>query len=151
MVYLFVVQFYAMLCVTSRQHTPIHASSESVRLLTLPTIRVYIWIWVCNIYCTLWRKVQVEGRKEWLIPILKQKLIKLFKYYFIRAGNLLIWFPSESLVYCPNMSNSLTIAHFLGATWANRSWSLIFGEWPEQFDHIAHFWWATWAIRSHHS
>ena len=41
MVYLFVVQFYAMLCVTSRQHTPIHASSESVRLLTLPTIRVY--------------------------------------------------------------------------------------------------------------
>ena len=31
----------------------------------------------------------------------------------------------------------------------NRSWSLIFGEQPEQFAHIAHCWWATWAICSH--
>ena len=36
------------------------------------------------------------------------------------------------------LSDSLTIAHFLWATWANRSWSLIFGEWPERFAHIAH-------------
>ena len=36
-------------------------------------------------------------------------------------------------------------------TWANRSWSLIFGEIPERFTHIAHFWWATWAICSHRS
>ena len=50
-----------------------------------------------------------------------------------------------------NLSNLLTIVHFLWATWANRSWSLIFGEWPEGFAHIAHFWWATWAIHSHRS
>ena len=42
-----------------------------------------------------------------------------------------------------------SFAHFLWATWANRSWSLIFGEQPERFAHIAHFWWATWAIHSH--
>ena len=30
-----------------------------------------------------------------------------------RAGNLLIGFPSESLVFCLKMSNSLMIAHFL--------------------------------------
>ena len=50
-----------------------------------------------------------------------------------------------------NLSDSLTIAHFLWVTWANRSWSLILGEQPERFAHIAHFWWATWAIHSHHS
>ncbi len=41
------------------------------------------------------------------------------------------------------MSDSLTIAHFLWAPWANCSWSLIFGEQPERFAHIAHFWWAN--------
>ena len=44
-----------------------------------------------------------------------------------------------------------SFAHFWWATWANRSWSPIFGERPEHFAHIAHLWWATWAIRSHHS
>ena len=69
-----------------------------------------------------------------------------------RAGNSLIWFPSEALVFCPKMSE-----------WAIHS--LIFGERPERFAHdwsfplgdlskllmVAHFWWAKWAIRSHHS
>ena len=84
------------------------------------------------------------------------------------AGNSLICFPCESLVVCPKMSkwaicskqqairsylvsdlsDSLTIDHFLWATWGNRSWSLIFGERLERFAHIAHFWWAAWAIRS---
>ena len=41
-----------------------------------------------------------------------------------------------------------SFAHFGWATWANRSWSLIFGGQPERFAHIAHFWWANWAIRS---
>ena len=70
---------------------------------------------------------------------------------FYRAGKLLIGYPSESLVFCPKMSNSLMIAHFLWATWANRSWLLIFVERPERFAHIANFLWAAWAIRSHRS
>ena len=41
------------------------------------------------------------------------------------------------------------IAHFWWATSTICSWSLIFGERPEQFAHIAHFWWAIWVIRSH--
>ena len=48
-----------------------------------------------------------------------------------------------------DLSDSLTIAHFLWASGANRTWSLIFGELPERFALIAHFWWATWAIHSH--
>ena len=67
------------------------------------------------------------------------------------------WFAqktSDSLIcsfLMSDLSNSLMIAHFLWATWANRSWSLIFGERPERLAHIAHFWWATWAICSHRS
>ena len=49
-----------------------------------------------------------------------------------------------------DLSDSLMVAHFWRASWANRSWSLIFGE-TEQLAHIAHFWWATWAIRSNSS
>ena len=47
-----------------------------------------------------------------------------------RAGNSLIGFPSESLVFCPQMSE-----------WAIRSkkWAI---------HSLAHFWWVTWAIRS---
>ena len=87
-----------------------------------------------------------------------------------RAGNSLIWFPSESLVFCPKMSEWAIfskkwvihsfahvwwakwvichIAHFLWGTWANHSWSLIFGKRNEQFTHIAHLIWAKWAIHS---
>ena len=99
----------------------------------------------------------------------------LFMNYCIttRAGNLLIGFLSESLVFCEkmndwailsknerllirsflvsNLSDSLMVAHFLWATWVNRSWLLIFGERPEWFAHIALFWWATWEIPSHRS
>ena len=64
-----------------------------------------------------------------------------------RAGNSLIGFPNESLVFCPKMSEWVipskkraihSFAHFWWATWAIRSWlpfflsdlseSLIFGE-----------------------
>ena len=90
-----------------------------------------------------------------------------------RAGNLLIGFPSESLAFwllrknvrmsdsltrfahllglVSNLSDSLMVAHFWWATWVNRSWLLIFGEWPERFAHITHFWWATWVFCSHRS
>ena len=63
-----------------------------------------------------------------------------------KTSNLLI--PSFLV---SNLSDLVTIAHshFLWETWANRSWSLIFSERPEQFAHIVHFWWVTWAIRSH--
>ena len=61
-----------------------------------------------------------------------------------------------------NLSDSLMIAHFLWGTWANRSWSLIFGERSEQIAHdrsfplrdlckwlmVAHFWWGIWMNRS---
>ena len=43
---------------------------------------------------------------------------------------------SDSLIrslLVSEMSDSLTIAHFLIATWANHSWSLIFGEPNERF------------------
>ena len=53
--------------------------------------------------------------------------------------------------FVSDLSDLLMVAHFLWATWANRSWSLIFSERHEQFTHIAHFWWATWAICSHRS
>ena len=90
---------------------------------------------------------------------------------FFRAGNSLIGFPSESLVFTQKRSNEqfaqktsdslirsflvsdlsdlLMIAHFLWAMWANPSGSLIFGERSERFTHITHLWWATWAICSH--
>ena len=45
-----------------------------------------------------------------------------------------------------SLSESLMYAHFWWATWANRSWPLIFGEQPERFAHIANFWWADWVI-----
>ena len=50
------------------------------------------------------------------------------------------------------MSDSLkkqaicSFAQFWWATWANRSWFLIFGERPEQFAHNTHLIWAKWAI-----
>ena len=47
-----------------------------------------------------------------------------------RAGNSLIGFPSESLVFCPIMSE-----------WAICSKKLVIHS-------FAHFWWATWAICS---
>ena len=56
-----------------------------------------------------------------------------------RAGNSLIGVPRESIVFCPKMSDSLTIAHLLWATWANRSWFLIFDKQPERFAHILIF------------
>ena len=85
-----------------------------------------------------------------------------------KAVNWRIWFPSELLVFCPKMrerairskkwairsflvsdlSDSLTIAHYLWATWANRSLPL--SDLSESLM-VAHFWWATWAIRSHRS
>ena len=87
-----------------------------------------------------------------------------FAKIFSRAGNSLIGFPRESIIFflklidslirsflVSNLSDSLTIPHFLWAPWANCSWSLIFCERPEQFAHIACFWWATWAIHSHRS
>ena len=69
-----------------------------------------------------------------------------------RAGNSLIWFLSESLVFCPKMSVSLKkmsnslifsernercahIAHFLWEIWVNHSQSLVSSEWPEQLAH----------------
>ena len=44
-----------------------------------------------------------------------------------------------------DLSDSLTIAHFLWAMWANCSWLLIFGERPERFGHIAQ---SKWVIVS---
>ena len=49
---------------------------------------------------------------------------------------------SDSLIrsfLVSDLSQSLTIAHFLWATWANCSWSLIFGQRNERLPQIAHF------------
>ena len=65
-----------------------------------------------------------------------------------RAGNSLISFPSESLVFCPKMSDlskSLIVAHF--GEWPEWFAHIAhFGERPKRFANIAHFWCATWAI-----
>ena len=61
---------------------------------------------------------------------------------------------SDSLIrsfLVSDLSDSLTIAHFLWVIWVNRSWLLIFGERPERFSHIAYLIWAKWAIHSHRS
>ena len=61
---------------------------------------------------------------------------------------------SDSLIpsfLLSNLGNSLTITHFLWATWANRSCSLIFDEWNERSAHIAHLIWVKWAIHSDRS
>ena len=57
------------------------------------------------------------------------------------------WF-THSLIFGERNERFAHTAHFLCATWANRSWSLIFGEW---FAHIAHLIWAKWVIHSHRS
>ena len=49
---------------------------------------------------------------------------------FCRAGNSLIWFPSESLVFCPKMSE----------------WAICSKKWATHS--FAHFWLATWGICS---
>ena len=75
-----------------------------------------------------------------------------------RAGNSLIGFLSELLVFCKKWANERFAQK-------NKQFarSLIFGERPERFAHghsflvsdlmesllVAHFWWATWAICSH--
>ena len=67
------------------------------------------------------------------------------------------WEFEKKWAYNERMCNLLkklairSFGHFWCATWAIRSWSLIFGERPEQFAYIAQFWWATWAICSHRS
>ena len=85
------------------------------------------------------------------------KLLRTLRSVPFRAGNSLILLPSESLVFCPKMSEWAicskkwaihSCAHFLWAKWTIRSncsfplsdlsKSLIFGEQNEQFAHIAH-------------
>ena len=94
--------------------------------------------------CNLFTYINCRTLKNILLRNFVIKYVmKLLTWEFNRAGNLLIGFLSELLVFFEKMSER--------ATWANRSWSLVFGEWPELFAHIAHFWCATWAIRSHRS
>ena len=103
----------------------------------------------------------IKNTEKWLIP----KCCRWSCTVLNRAGNLLIWFPSESIIFCPKMSKWA----IRSKKWAIRSKkmsnSLIFGERPERFAHnrsfplsdlskslmVAHFWWAVWAIRSHRS
>ena len=68
----------------------------------------------------------------------------IYVYVWIWAGNSLIWFPRESLVFCSKMSEwSICskkwaihlFAHFWWATWAIPSWSLISSERPERISH----------------
>ena len=62
-----------------------------------------------------------------------------------RAGNSLIGFLSELLVFGEKMSEwgfaqrNEQFDHFRWATWAIRSWSLIFGEQPERIAHGCSF------------
>ena len=97
---------------------------------------------VWTLYVSLWR-----DEDSWLAPVC----------VLIRAGNSLIGFLSELLVFCKKMSDLLkkqaigSFAHFLWVTWAISSWSLIFRERPEQFAHIAHFLVSDLSDHSHRS
>ena len=65
------------------------------------------------------------------------ELIFFFSIKKPRAGNSLIGFPSESLVFCTKMSDSLILS-FLVSDLSDLLTSLIFNEQPERFTHIAH-------------
>ena len=59
-----------------------------------------------------------------------------------RAGNSLISFLSKSLVFVKKFANERA------DSLKKNSNLLIFGQQPEQFVMVAHFWWATWANHS---
>ena len=113
-------------------------------------------LWKCQ-----WRTEMCGPTRPSFFPQSDQRCSK------IRAGNSLIGFPSESLVFYPKMSEWVnhSFAHCWWATWAIRSRSLIssgqpewithgcsflvsdlsdllkmliFGEQPERFTHITH-------------
>ena len=58
---------------------------------------------------------------------------KYFNHPFYRAGNLLISFLSQSLIFCEKMSK----------------WAICSKK--RAIPSFSHFWWATWAIHSHRS
>ena len=84
-----------------------------------------------------------------ILPIVYLYCIYLqYIWQFIRAGNSLIGFPSESLFFCPKMSEWAicwkkwvihSFAHFWWVTWAIHSWSLISSERTEQITHGCSF------------
>ena len=89
---------------------------------------------------------------------------------FFRAGNSLIGFLRESLVFCPKLSEwairsqKWPIHSFPYFWWANDSLvcsflvsdfltiaHFLWAMWANESLMVAHFWWATWAIRSYRS
>ena len=79
---------------------------------------------------------------------------------FCRAGNSLIWYLGESLVFCSKMSEWVicskkwaihSFAHFWWAKWAIRSHCSFPLSDLSKLLMVAHFWWAKWMISSHRS
>ena len=80
------------------------------------------------------KKCWIRIRKKWMrIHSPAEKKVHILLQILHRAGNSLIGFPSESLVFWPKISK-----------WAIRSKKLAIHS-------FAHFWWVTWGIRSHRS
>ena len=123
--------------------------------------------------------MQTEIHDHWLVIVhvhaLFQRHLSLFSFNVLRipsrAGDSLIGFLSESLVFCEKMSewaihskklsNALIFGErpeqiaqgcsFMESNLSDSLTLLIYGEQHERFVHIAHFWWATWAIGSYFS
>ena len=124
-----------------------------------PTVQCTWWYWACiTTYIDLMYMMVLSLYHY--IDLMYMMVLSMYHYvYRPRAGNSLIGFPSESLIFCPKMSEWAirskkrvihSFAHFWWATWAIRSRSLISSEQCERTTH-AHFWGATWALRSHRS
>ena len=104
-------------------------------------------------WSTTMKKTNSSWKQCWEFAHLIPEQIAIFLSKNERMSDSLKWM-SDSLIcsfLVSDLSDSLTIAHFLWVTWANCSWLLIFGERPERFAHITYLIWAKWAIHSHRS
>ena len=108
----------------------------------------------------IWKRTKRTFMKKIYDQVLRRDYVQLLFILKIRAGNLLISFLSESLLFCKQISEwAIRLKKQAMRSFAH------FGERPERFAHgrsflgsdlseslmVAHFWWANWAIPSHHS
>ena len=127
----------------------------------------YYFYWKSHVGCDQIRLDKLKSILSFLVTHLQSFVFFFTQYYKdviivilpsaeSRAGNSLIWFPSESLVFCPKMSEWAIhwFAHFWWAKWAICSHRLFLLSDLSKSLKVTHFWWtmwANWAIHSHNS
>ena len=122
---------------------PLHCLQQTMRLTATKNI-LYFRLFLSSVFLWLFGLFAPPGHIATLF------LVRAL-YPEPRAGNSLIWFPSESLVFCPKMSDLLTslisserpeqVTHgrsFLLSEMGDSLTSLIWFEQNERFIHIAH-------------